>query len=468
MIYDMLFDWQQELVDKNKHRSTIGWGLDMGLGKTIIALAMAEVKECSNLLIITLATKKTEQVDIEGSFLYWLEKYNPELNVKYVLTNLESLYRKDKEAISLRKKQGILLKPEILEFIERSKTEKSAIIIDESHKIKTFSSLNNRSVKLIKTKMKNYKLELIELLSGTPFKRGYEEILTQIQYLGSKMTKTLFEEKYCIKDNKPGLTGWQQNIIGYRDQDEIMSIIHKFFITMRSEEVVNLPEFRFIDVVVPVSEEFKLFDREFIGGKPNRSYRNMAGYEARTAGEAYLRSRQLTSGFLGSAESYVQLETSKLKALRELLVKQPDNYLLFYNYTPEMYEIFKLAKELGYDIDIYCGEFKSERFYTEYDPDDLFDTRKRILITNYASGAAAKNWQKYNKTILYSTPNHGDYAQAIRRNRRIGSKNSITYYRFKMNCWIDKKRWEAIDKGIEYTSAMYDFDSRSFRDQIGI
>ncbi len=53
MIYDKLFDWQKSIIDKHKDDYSLGLFLEMGLGKTVISLALAEAKKATNILIIT-------------------------------------------------------------------------------------------------------------------------------------------------------------------------------------------------------------------------------------------------------------------------------------------------------------------------------------------------------------------------------------------------------------------------------
>ena len=49
MIYEKLYTWQKNLVDKYKDRESFGLFLDMGLwlGKTPIALGFAEENNCT-------------------------------------------------------------------------------------------------------------------------------------------------------------------------------------------------------------------------------------------------------------------------------------------------------------------------------------------------------------------------------------------------------------------------------------
>ena len=54
MLYDMLLDWQKEIVDNIQKRNLRSYGLflDMGLGKTIVGLSLAEINKCTKVIII--------------------------------------------------------------------------------------------------------------------------------------------------------------------------------------------------------------------------------------------------------------------------------------------------------------------------------------------------------------------------------------------------------------------------------
>ena len=54
----------------------------------------------------------------------------------------------------------------------------------------------------------------------------------------------------------------------------------------------------------------------------------------------YLRSRQLSIGFMGNTEEYKYYDTSRLEKLKEFLQANEDNYILFYNSRCERIERF--------------------------------------------------------------------------------------------------------------------------------
>ena len=73
-IYSKLYTFQQHIVDKFADRENFGLFIDMGLGKTPLSLAFAEVNDCTKVIIITINSKALETESDSGSWLYWAKQ----------------------------------------------------------------------------------------------------------------------------------------------------------------------------------------------------------------------------------------------------------------------------------------------------------------------------------------------------------------------------------------------------------
>ena len=160
-IYEKLYDWQKNIVDKYKSRYTFGLYLDMGLGKTPLSLAFAEVNQCTKLLIVSINPKVLEDKEIKDSWLGWTfqssitynysikNKYSFDINQNDVfLVNYESLYSHKQN-----KYHTIELSDSIKAFIKSCKGHRVAIIIDESHKIKSLHSKQTIAINKIQSQL---------------------------------------------------------------------------------------------------------------------------------------------------------------------------------------------------------------------------------------------------------------------------------------------------------------------------
>lgn len=502
-IYNKLFDYQKQIVDTFKNRRYLGLFLDMGLGKTPISLSLSEINGCKKLLIITINSKTLETENDEGSFKYWLKQYQYLLHVQTIkdknlnfnisnneclICNYESLFKRKNETTS-----KVDLNDNIKHFIQSCQKDNISIIIDESHKMKNTSSLQTCSIFKIKNELilrKNI-LHIYEL-TGTPFTSEYLDLYSQLKLLGYDETKTNFIEKYCIRGSIPGLMGWQQPIVGYKNVDDLMELVHQYAITIKSEEVVKLPPQIFINHIIPQSRDFTYFITDKLKGKMiydklytidkdnenlpvyaenkailinNPFYRNIDypsnKFLADTMSSFYMRSRQVSIGFIGNKDDFIWYNKDRLKALELFLKDNPDNYVLFYNFVPELVELYKICEKLNYKIDIYSGEIKSLFFYNQFknlnEESKLVD-KKRIILSNFASGSTGMNWQQYNKVIMFSLPTFKDYSQSIKRVHRTGQKNPVYYHLFYSNNWLDKKLIKSLKEMKEYDYKLFEKD----------
>ena len=126
---------------------SLTWG---SASKTPTSLALAEVNNCSKVLIVTINGKALEPVTEPGSWLNWasrstfkfdflnkfsepdafaLTKSLPQL----FIINYEGLFKHGKRST---RSSGIVLNENITEFLKACRRENVCVIIDESHKVK--------------------------------------------------------------------------------------------------------------------------------------------------------------------------------------------------------------------------------------------------------------------------------------------------------------------------------------------
>lgn len=502
-LYEKLYDYQKNIVDKFQDRKSFGLFLDMGLGKTILSLALAERNRCEKVIIITINSKAIEDESVKGSWLWWAKQsdikysfYDKHCNSSFLtsnndllIINYESLFVRKKS--DLKKTSDVKLNPIFKRFIDSCLNKGVALILDESHKVKNLESKTTKAVLQLKRQLNYFtKFLYIYLLTGTPFTQGYIDLYAQLKILGYPDTKGNFKDRFCEMGNIKGLLGWQQPIVGYKNIEELFNLVHQYAITIETSSVIKLPEQIFKVISQKVTHSFKMFTYEktyvsdityenslhkvkipaktlkkFEGIKSkvnnpyyaNIDYPNM-DWLALTNGVFHLRARQLSIGFNGNNENYIWYDKSRLNALKEFLENNVDNYIIFYNFTPELFEIYDICEKLDYNIDVYCGDIKSEHFYEQYEKNPSLNNRKNILISNFASGSTGKNWQAYNKVIIFSLPTYDEYAQGIKRVHRPGQTKPVFYYIFQSNNWLDTGMKEALDNKQQYNDEMFTAD----------
>lgn len=498
MIYNQLYQWQKDLVKNNCDKHAYGLFLGCGLGKTPISLAFAEAHDCNRILIITINSKVTETISTSGSWEQWISNLDEPYIVskKKVYTigkrtafiiNYEALFSREKN-----RKAKVMLNESIVNFLDSCKGEKVAVIIDESHKMKDSSSMQTLAIYEIQRRLKVIAREsFFYLLTGTPYTKGFIDLYTQLKFLGWDKTKTYFKDTFCELGHIRGLLGWQQPIVGYKNVDELINIVHRYAVTIDSDDVLNLPEQTFDYHTLPLSKHIEMFMKKTCSIKQLQDYMKARGMNtttpylstnnpfyrdigwdgktgkwiAQTSAQMWLRARQLSIGFNGNADEYVWVDDSRLKELERLLEQNPDNYVIFYNYTPELYRLFDICKELEYNVDIYCGDIKALNNYEIYERQteaERLTNKKNVIIANFASGSTGKNWQLYNQCIIFSLPLYKDWVQGLARIHRNGQTKPTVYHVFTQNNWLDKSMMKAIEEKQDYTEKMFEADLKEY------
>ena len=492
-IYEKLFDWQKKIVDTFESRSDFGIFLDCGLGKTPVSLAFAERHKATKIIVVTINGKAIEDEKIDGSWLHWAEQ----MELKYSLYNKKSKQAFDKKSNEIfiinyeslfsrttKKTSKMVLSERIKEFIDSCGKENIVMIVDESHNIKSLQAQKSLAINRIKQELKFRAASFHSyLLTGTPFTQGFIDLYAQLKFLGYSDNKETFCDNFCVRGCIPGLLGWQQPIVGYKNIPLLYDTIHKYAITIKNTDVIKLPGQTFVKHEMPLSIAFNTFTNEKLyqneickfkkidfeeklkGKVNNPFYRNLdypdTKYLAETTGAFWLRSRQISIGFLGNAGECEWYDTTRLKSLEKFLSENEDNYVLFYNFTPELLEIYSICEKLGYNIDVYSGEVKSTFFYEKYShqsEEEQLVNKKNIILANFASGSTGMNWQNYHQCILFSIPLFKDYTQALARIYRIGQKDPVVYHTFYQNNWLDKSMIKALEEGKTYNNDMFESD----------
>lgn len=480
-------------------------------------MAFAEAHRCTKILIVTINKKALEDESVEGSFFWWSKKmeYSYTLHTKansfrgegakknqrqisaqtkdILLVNYEALYRPGQsEKLNGKKRKRCVLTPIIDDFVDSCEGQDVAIIVDESHRVKEQNSLQSMAISKIQRNLSLRKATAwTYLLTGTPFTKGFEDLYWQLKILGWEGTKSSFLDAFCLRGHIRGLLEWQQPIVGYKNVEQLYELVHRYAVTIKSSAVVSLPEQVFSyhklkdtqDMLMLTCERLK---RETIesyaqrrgvefpypleaapkGGRINNPfYRNAAfpdlKWIAETAGSFWMRSRQMSVGFQGNDEEYEWFSRKRLEALRDLLASNEDNYVIFYNYEAEFFELFNICCDLGYNVDVCSGNIKSEYFYQKYSKQgegERLVNKKNVILANFKSGSAGANWQLYNKCVLFSIPGFGDYQQAIKRIHRIGQKSTVIYHVFYSENWLDLSMLKALRESKEYDKTMFESD----------
>ncbi len=394
--------------------------LEMGLGKTITGT----IKVTSYHKPILIICPKSVIPQWLECFEEWCKDYHTynltnkkqlqsfiddEQDFKMGVINFESAWRRD-----------ILLK--LSDF---------TLLIDESHNIANGNSKQSKFC----TKLKpNNTL----LLSGTPCSNArYDKLYTQLKMLGLHMNKRSYEDRYCnfFEMEKSGI---KFRVLSkthpYKRVDELKQVMKDLgCVFMRTDEVLDLPEQRFIDVWVQPSKYYKTFvkdgyvdcgDTEYISSSPATDM---------------LYARQLCNS------------KEKLEMVKTLLEGTEDRVIIFYNFNSELELLQQLVQKLKRPISYVNGSVKNLNCYN--------NNSDSVTLVQYQSGSSGVNLQKASKMIYYSPPIKSDFfEQSKKRIHRIGQDNKCTYWKLITNNSIELNIYNTLAKKQDYTEELFKHD----------
>ena len=295
------------------------------------------------------------------------------------------------------------------------------LVLDES------SLIQNDNSKRSKFILKKLNPTNIILLSGTPVSGKYEKLISQIHLLGWNISKELFLKQYCLYERT--LDGYPK-IIGYKNVERLKRKLREYgCFFKKTEEVLDLPEQRFINVPVKESKEYNYFMKNRIV--------TIDGLEliGDTTLTKMLYARQLCGAY----------NKDKIQALSDLIESTEDRLIIFYNFDIELEAIKSVIPE-DRPLSYINGKIKDLTAYEE--------ESNSITLCQYQSGSMGHNLQKCNKIIYFSPPLSSElYEQSKKRIHRIGQADKCIYY--KLISGIEWNIYKTLDMRKDYTEELF-------------
>lgn len=412
-----LYQHQKDVLQQTEKYNRVAYYLDMGLGKTYCGSYKA-VSFYKPILIIC-----------PKSLIHqWIEHFN-DVHPEWGTYDLTKKKRLD-EFIGAERinKVGIInyesawRKPELL------KLRDFTLMLDESQAIANNTSKQTKGV--VKLKFDN-----LVLLSGTPCSNArYDKLYTQLKMLGLHMNKRSYEDRYCnfFDMEKSGIKFRVLSKTNpYKNVDELKQVMKGLgCVFMRTDEVLDLPEQRFINVWVPPSKYYKTFvkdgyvdcgDTEYISSSPATDM---------------LYARQLCNS------------KEKLEMVRTLIEGTEDRVIIFYNFNCELELLQQIVQKLKRPISYVNGSVKNLNCYN--------NNSDSVTLVQYQSGSSGVNLQKASKMIYYSPPIKSDFfEQSKKRIHRIGQDNKCTYWKLITNNSIELNIYNTLAKKQDYNEELF-------------
>ena len=457
-----LHDYQQKAVDFAVTHPKCGLFLDLGLGKTLISLAVLEKvyqQETGHILIV--APKSIAKATWSAE----IEKWGIDIPYKSFIVNekgkkLSKQKRLEAyaEAYNNPVRTIYFINREMLsDLIENAPHNGrtilwtfQTIVIDE---LQSFKSSDSKRFKSLKTVMPA--VNRFIGLTGTPTPNGIDDIWSQIFLMdgGERLGKniTAFRSTFM----HPGYRNPQGIICSWLPNpgadDIIYKLISDIVISMKNT-ALKLPPVAFIDDFVQMTPEERKLYKQFV----NDAVLTFAPGEIATAKNAAVMSaklQQLASGAIYTVNEkgvstghYTPIHSQKLERLQYIRENSDDNILVVYHFKSDADMIMNYFK----GINQHCEIFDSDRaadFIRRWDAGEI-----KTLLIQPASAGFGLNFQHGGHTLVwYTLPfNLESYLQTIGRVYRQGQTKTVYIHRIMTDKTIDTQVLNALtNKNIE-------------------
>ena len=424
-MYMKLFPHQKQVLESTKNNNRVAYYLDMGLGKTYVGSEkMMQLGSRVNLVVC----QKSKVND-------WVQHFQSNYHIyPYNLTK-----KKDFDDFifwSMRNEGSVIIGIINYELAWRRKDLLQlydfTLMLDES------SLVQNIKAKQTKFIMKLQPANVI-LLSGTPISGKYENLVTQANLLGWNISQEIYDKTYVNwKLTEDDGSGFRHRVVDkddpYKNIDRLKSKLRQYGgVFMKTEDVIDLPEQNFINVMVDAPKEYKKFMKN--------DYIKLSD-ELELIGDTIftkrLYARQLCS----------QYNQNKIDALTDLIQSTQDRLIIFYNFNAELDILKGVCNAQNRPYSEVNGSVKDLSAYEHSDDS--------ISLIQFQAGAMGLNLQKCNKIIYFSLPERSElFEQSKKRTHRIGQTQPCFYYIMMSKDTIEGNIYETLIMRRDFTDELF-------------
>jgi SNF2 family DNA or RNA helicase len=429
----------------------LGLFLDMGLGKTVIALTAVNDLKYNRFLIskvLVIAPKKVAEATWSKEAAKW-----DHLHMLRVITVLGTAAKRIR-ALNTPGDVYVINRENVPWLVEyfRNSWPFDMVIVDE------FSSFKNHQAKRFKalTWVRKYISRFVGL-TGTPAPNGLLDLWAQVylldegKRLGTKITH--FRERYFEPDQRD-----RDHIFSYAPKpgaDEVIQqLIGDICVSMSAKDYLDLPDC--ITVTVPVLLDSKAkaaydkLEREMLLEVDENTI------DAGSAAVLTNKLLQLCNGAVYDEDrNVVHIHDCKIEAFMELVEGlNGQSALVFYNFQHDLIRIKKALEGSGLRV----RELKGPQ-----DEDDWNNHKVDILLAHPASAAYGLNLQQGGHHVIwFGLPWSLElYLQANKRLDRQGQLEKVIIHRLVVEGGVDEDVVAALeDKGATQDKLMLALKAR--------
>lgn len=408
-----LFAYQQAALDRVEGKRRCAFYHDMGLGKTFTG-AEKLMSDCrwKRALVVCQKSKVAD----------WVDHFEAHYDMPVVDLTKRDVCR-DVEAVMVVNYDLIWRRPQLMEL------DDLALMFDES------SLLQNATSKRTKAAMKLAgKADTLVLLSGTPVDGKYERLWTQLRMLGWDIDEKLFWRQYVESETTMREGFPITKVTGYKNEERLVRKMKGLGCDfLKTDDVIDLPDQRFIRVDVPMSEYYRKFAKTNVIVAFGREFVGDTVFGDLTA------KRQLAAAY----------SRAKLEAFGDLLDGTSKRLVVFYNFDVEL-------EGLTAELEKRCRRYGALNGKA-HDLSPFFDTDDGVALIQYQSGAMGVNLQQADTCVYFSPPLASSlFEQSKKRIHRVGQDKPCTYYELVSKGTVEDKIYDTLAMRRDYTEKLFE------------
>lgn len=402
---------QREAVSRMIQHPRYGFFLGTGTGKTLIAISFLLTLKITNAIIVT--PKK-----VVAQYKQELDKYIP--NNNFIVTNYEQLNK-------------------------FSNVKTQALILDESHRAKNYTSNISHNIKQISRNADN-----VYLFTGTPQDKQRHEIMAQLYLLYDHFMpgKTKFIHRYFNLDDY-----FEPKSEKKEFSHELIEMIESITWGKETDDVLDLSDCpernHIIECEHPGLTYSQLVKDRLI------EYPNGSVVVADSKAILKIKLREICSGFVrvekGELKGTKPLPNTKIKKLENLLTKLP-NAIIYTEFKYDIKNITSTCDRLNKTYVVVDGSTRKSAGLI----DDFKQGKVDYLIIQNRSGNAGLDLTCTNNIVFYSLPeSYIVYHQCKGRIRRPGQTKECNYYHLICKDTIEKDILNSLRRKKSFTTKLF-------------
>lgn len=407
-----LFAYQQAALDRVDGKRRCAFYHDMGLGKTFTgAEKLMSDRRWKRALVVCQKSKVAD----------WVDHFEAHYDMRVVDLTKQDVCR-DVEAVMVVNYDLIWRRPKLMEL------DDLALMFDES------SLLQNAMSKRTKAAMKLAgKADTLVLLSGTPVDGKYERLWTQLRMLGWGIDEKLFWRQYVESETTMREGFPITKVTGYKNEERLVRKMKELGCDfLKTDDVIDLPDQRFIRVDVPMSKCYREFAKTNVITAFGRDFVGDTVFGDLTA------KRQLAAAY----------SRAKLEAFGDLLDGTSKRLVVFYNFDVELEGLTEELVKRGRPYGVLNGK--------KHDLSPFLDTDDGVALIQYQAGAMGVNLQQADTCVYFSPPLASSlFEQSKKRIHRVGQDKPCTYYELVSKGTVEEKIYDTLAMRRDYTEKLF-------------